>query len=191
MTAVAHRRQRRPACRRPRSCRRRSRAPITEPSAPTSLRRSSHVATSVGIERRGRERTPRRRRASSRRPGARHPRRARSTRTRRRRSDRFDSARRRGAAPPGRASRCMIRRQASRPSSKVAKPYGRALLAPGLRGAARASLRVMTPSVPSEPTKSCIRSGPTAWRGARPPSSTTSPLASTTLRPRTMSSILP
>ena len=25
--------------------------------------------------------------------------------------------------------------------------------------------RVMTPSVPSEPTKSCVSSGPTAWRG--------------------------
>ena len=32
-------------------------------------------------------------------------------------------------------------------------------------GASWSVARVMTPSVPSEPTKSCVSSGPTAWRG--------------------------
>ncbi len=32
-------------------------------------------------------------------------------------------------------------------------------------GASCSVARVITPSVPSEPTKSCVSSGPTAWRG--------------------------
>ena len=48
----------------------------------------------------------------------------------------------------------------------------------------------MTPSVPSEPTNSWVRSGPTAARGA-PPVCTVVPSASTTSSPTTMSSILP
>jgi hypothetical protein len=49
---------------------------------------------------------------------------------------------------------------------------------------------VMIPSVPSLPTNSCVRSGPTAARGA-PPVWIVRPSASTTSRPSTMSSIFP
>ncbi len=50
--------------------------------------------------------------------------------------------------------------------------------------------RVMIPSVPSEPTNSCVSSGPTAWRGAETVS-ISSPPASATRSERTRSSILP
>ena len=49
---------------------------------------------------------------------------------------------------------------------------------------------VITPSVPSEPTNSCVSSGPTAWRGTSTVS-ITSPPASATRMLRTRSSILP
>ena len=50
--------------------------------------------------------------------------------------------------------------------------------------------RVITPSVPSEPTNSCVSSGPTAWRGTATVS--TRPLAGVaTRRERTRSSIFP
>ena len=48
----------------------------------------------------------------------------------------------------------------------------------------------MIPSVPSEPTNTCVRSGPAALRGA-PPVVIPRPSASTTSRPITMSSIFP
>ena len=57
-------------------------------------------------------------------------------------------------------------------------------------GCVRSHTLVITPSVPSDPTNSCVRSGPAAAAGA-PPVRTTVPLASTTSRPTTMSSILP
>ena len=50
--------------------------------------------------------------------------------------------------------------------------------------------RVITPSVPSEPTKSCVSSGPTAWRGTGTVS-IVSPVGSTTRSASRRSSILP
>ena len=50
--------------------------------------------------------------------------------------------------------------------------------------------RVMIPSVPSEPTKSCVSSGPTAWRGTGTVSS--SPVAGVATRTESKrSSIFP
>ena len=50
--------------------------------------------------------------------------------------------------------------------------------------------RVMIPSVPSEPTNSCVRSGPTAWRGTHTVS-ISSPVGIATRSETTRSSILP
>ena len=50
--------------------------------------------------------------------------------------------------------------------------------------------RVITPSVPSEPTKSCVSSGPTAWRGTGTVSMI-SPVGVTTRSAISRSSILP
>ena len=67
---------------------------------------------------------------------------------------------------------------------------GPPLLAGG-SGWTRRRASVMTPSVPSLPTKSWVRSGPVAARGPLPSVRTTRPSASTTSRPMTMSSIFP
>ena len=50
--------------------------------------------------------------------------------------------------------------------------------------------RVITPSVPSEPTNSCVSSGPTAWRGTAIVS-TSPPAGVATRSDSTRSSILP
>ena len=60
----------------------------------------------------------------------------------------------------------------------------------GQRVGLAATRVVMTPSVPSLPTNSWVRSGPCAPAG-KPPVRTTVPSASTTSRPTTMCSILP
>ena len=57
-------------------------------------------------------------------------------------------------------------------------------------GASWSVARVTTPSVPSEPTKSCVSSGPTACLGT-PTVSITVPSARATRSERTRSSILP
>ena len=57
-------------------------------------------------------------------------------------------------------------------------------------GCALSSTLVMTPSVPSLPTNTWVRSGPCAPAG-KPPVRTTLPSASTTSSPATMCSILP
>ena len=50
--------------------------------------------------------------------------------------------------------------------------------------------RVITPSVPSDPTKSCVSSGPTAWRGT--PTVSIRPVAGVATRSDSRrSSILP
>ena len=50
---------------------------------------------------------------------------------------------------------------------------------------------VMTPSVPSEPTSSPLKSYPADDLRARPPTSTTSPLGSTAVSPSTLSRMVP
>ena len=50
--------------------------------------------------------------------------------------------------------------------------------------------RVITPSVPSEPTNSCVSSGPTAWRGTATVS-ISPPAGVATRNVSTRSSILP
>ena len=57
-------------------------------------------------------------------------------------------------------------------------------------GTSRTVTCVITPSVPSEPTNSCVSSGPTAWRGTGIVSMI-SPVGVTTRTATTWSSILP
>ena len=68
------------------------------------------------------------------------------------------------------------------------------LVVPGIRPAGSATndqARVMTPSTPSDPQNSWVRSGPTAARGPRWPVVIRPPSGMATSRPATMSSILP
>ena len=65
------------------------------------------------------------------------------------------------------APRRRIRRQASSPSAKVAKPKARRP-SPAGTGWTRKRPSVMTPRVPSLPTNSWVRSGPVADRGRVP-----------------------
>ncbi len=75
------------------------------------------------------------------------------------------------------------------PVGERAERVGGATLVAGV-GRSRSRALVMTPSVPSLPTNSWVRSGPTAARGA-PPVLIARPSARTTSRPTTMSSIFP
>ena len=136
-------------------------------------------------------RRQRRRRPSWRRRSPARPRRAPATccGSRRRRGHARTRLRRRAAAPPasprcaGPSGRPRCRRRTWRTSTPPAAP--RAAV-----GCARNHTRVITPSVPSDPVNSWVRSGPTAAAGA-PPVRIDRPSASTTSRPTTMSSILP
>ena len=80
------------------------------------------------------------------------------------------------------APRRRMRRQASRPSAKEAKPKARRP-SPSGTGWTRNRPSVMTPRVPSLPTNSWVRSGPVADRGPYPPVRTTRPSARTTSSP--------
>ena len=55
------------------------------------------------------------------------------------------------------------------PRRSRSKPQAPLSLGRGERDGSASVASVMTPSVPSEPTKSCVRSGPTAARGPTPP----------------------
>ena len=137
-------------------------------------------------------RTRRRRRSSSRRPAPGRPRRGRAAGgLRSGRSGRSGRPRwrRRAGAPRAspRGGGCAGTRRARRRTS--ANAYAARRSVAGV-GCSRSRAPVMTPSVPSEPTNSWVRSGPTAARGA-PPVVIARPSASTTSRPTTMSSIFP
>ena len=155
---------------------------VLEPAGP---RRSA--SSSVG-----RRRTPRRAPRAGVDDRGRRPRRRRGARgwTRRSRRFRWTRCRRRAGARRRRAPRWMIRRMTSRAAANEVKPVGRRTPCRSGSGQAWSQARVMMPSVPSEPTNSWLRSGPTAWRGC-PPVRITVPSARTTSRPTTMSSILP
>jgi hypothetical protein len=89
----------------------------------------------------------------------------------------------------GRWPAASVARNASMPASTSGKASVRNRRRGG-SGTISSVARVMIPSVPSEPTKSCVRSGPTAWRGTATVS-ISSPLASATRSDSTRSSILP
>ena len=172
------------------SCRRRTRARSSASSADTSLRCSEPLLDERDVDRLRPPRTPRRRHASSRRRCAASPSSSTSSTSRRRcGSGGRPRSRRRGAAPPAsrRAARCGASRRGA--SANESNAYAARPSAAGL-GWTRSRAPTMMPSVPSEPTKSWSRSGPTAARGA-PPVVIGVPSASTTSRPWTMSSIFP
>ena len=83
-----------------------------------------------------------------------------------------------------------ILRQASKPSAKVAKVMARRASAVGFSKILRVA-SVMIPSVPSAPTKSCVKLGPVAVRGPWALVENTVPSGSTAVTESTRSSILP
>ena len=89
----------------------------------------------------------------------------------------------------GRWPAASVARKASMPASTFGKCSVMKRRSVG-SGTISSVTRVMIPSVPSEPTNSCVRSGPTAWRGTATVS-ISSPLASATRSESTRSSIFP
>ena len=89
----------------------------------------------------------------------------------------------------GLSPRCIVSRSASMPASSDGSATASNRRWAG-NGTSSTVTRVITPSVPSEPTNSCVSSGPTACRGTGIVS-ITSPVGVTTRSATTRSSILP
>ena len=158
--------QRRPRARPPPSCRPRSRgrsAPRARPrrcAAPSSGRRGRRRAAA-------RTRTPRRPPPCPRRPSRRRPRRGRGARGRRPRSRGCASTRprRRAAARPATAPRCGDPAHGVEAVGERRRSRRRRGAGGSGAGWAWSQARVMTPSVPSDPTKTWLRSGPDGLAG--------------------------
>ena len=89
----------------------------------------------------------------------------------------------------GRWPSCSARRIAPVPAATDGNETAAKRRASG-SGASCSVARVITPSVPSEPTNSCVSSGPTAWRGT-PTVSISPPAGVATRSESSRSSIFP